>query len=134
RRASDGLDRSLPLALSATPLHPAWRASGERAVCAERVRLPVARLDLDELRVGEVAMRREETGMTGLQDQLLLVVGAEDGEVVGRDDAMSRHLVVEGAVRDDERDRITGAQAVDVGERRQVRGPVAGDVDEPVLS
>ena len=54
----------------------------------------------------------------------------QDREVVGRDDLVAGHLVVEGGVGEDERDRVAGTQAVDVRERRQVGRPVTGDVDQ----
>jgi hypothetical protein len=79
-------------------------------------------------------VRREEARVAGLKDQLLVVVRLQHGEVVGVDDAVAGDLVVEGRVRQLEGDGIAGAEAVDVGERRQVRRPVAGDVDELTLA
>src|SRR6187401_2088267 len=58
----------------------------------------------------------------------------EDGDVVVVDDALPRDSILDRGVRKLERDRVAGLQLVDVAERRAIRRPVPGDVDELVLA
>ena len=59
-----------------------------------------ARRTLDELRVDDVAVRREEARVARLQAQDLLAVVLQHGEVVVGDDVVARHAIGERAVRD----------------------------------
>ena len=72
--------------------------------------------------------------MTGLEDELLAIVRLENRQIVVVDDAMARHAVLDGAVRELDRDRVAGLESIDVRERRAVRRSVSRDVDELALS
>src|SRR3954447_8291938 len=83
--------------------------------CRSRgVRRAAGRRNPDELRVDDVAMRREEAGVARLQAQDLAPVVLEDGDFVLRDDVVTGHAIGEDAVRDLEADEVADADVVDV--------------------
>ena len=85
-------------------------------------------------RVDEIAVRREEARVAGLEDNHLAAVRVEDGDVVCADDPVPEDPVAECPVRHAERHRVAEANRFDVGERGQVGRPVARDVDELPLA
>src|SRR5439155_1474074 len=82
----------------------------------------------------ELIRARSRLDPDGIVLEPLELRRAENGEVAGGDDPVLRRAVDERRVRQLDLDRVSGPDRVDVRERREVRRPVSGDVDEAVLA
>ena len=91
------------------------------------------RLDSHKTGIDDVAVRSEEAWVAGLELDDLVPWRAQHRQIRRRDDPVARDGIDERAVGHIDRDPVTAAHPVDVRERREVRRPVARDVDEPVL-